>query len=108
MSLKLADSALADGHGTADDKAASVDEKAASTEIGRDIDLSHAYTPEEEKRVLRKIDCVILPMVRLPNPLLQGRRGNPLTRLRCASSSSSNTSTSKALVMRQSSVWKPI
>ncbi|KAK8103207.1 hypothetical protein PG984_016353 [Apiospora sp. TS-2023a] len=32
-------------------------------EKGQVLDISAAYTPEEEKRVLRKIDCTILPMM---------------------------------------------
>ncbi|KAK8074311.1 hypothetical protein PG994_005210 [Apiospora phragmitis] len=32
-------------------------------EKGQIVDVSAAYTPEEEKRVLRKIDCTILPMM---------------------------------------------
>jgi len=39
-------------------------------EKGQIVDVSAAYTPEEEKRVLRKIDCTILPMVNKPNYLL--------------------------------------
>ncbi|KAK8068545.1 hypothetical protein PG996_007657 [Apiospora saccharicola] len=32
-------------------------------EKGQILDVAAAYTPEEEKRVLRKIDCTILPMM---------------------------------------------
>ncbi|KAK8023560.1 major facilitator superfamily transporter [Apiospora rasikravindrae] len=32
-------------------------------EKGQILDVSAAYTPEEEKRVVRKIDCTILPMM---------------------------------------------
>ncbi|KAK7946070.1 uncharacterized protein PG986_010391 [Apiospora aurea] len=32
-------------------------------EKGQILDVSAAYTPEEEKRVLRKIDCTVLPMM---------------------------------------------
>lgn len=39
-------------------------EKTSSHEYGQSEDaVAHSYTPEEEKRVLRKLDCVILPMV---------------------------------------------
>ncbi|KAK7916899.1 hypothetical protein PG985_010507 [Apiospora marii] len=32
-------------------------------EKGQILDVSAAYTPQEEKRVLRKIDCTVLPMM---------------------------------------------
>lgn len=33
---------------------------------GQILEVSAAYTAEEERRVLRKIDCTILPMVSQP------------------------------------------
>lgn len=58
-----------------------------------------AYTPEEERRVLRKIDMTILPMVReTRQPPLKMWLTNYL--IRCALFSSSNTSTSRVLVTR--------
>lgn len=39
-------------------------EKTSSHKYGQSEDAAaHSYTREEEKRVLRKLDCVILPMV---------------------------------------------
>ena len=32
-------------------------------EKGNVIEIAAAYTPEEEKQVLRKIDCTILPLM---------------------------------------------
>lgn len=37
-------------------------EKSASNELGQSV-IVDSYTPEEERRVVRKIDCVVLPMV---------------------------------------------
>lgn len=51
--------------------------------------LGQTCTPEEEARVLRKIDLVVLPMVTM---LLQkDHLGETLTPYSCASSSSRNT-----------------
>lgn len=36
--------------------------------VGTVVDANESYTPEEEKAVLRKIDLMILPAVRLAPP----------------------------------------
>jgi hypothetical protein len=38
--------------------------KKEDDERGEIVEITAGFTPEEEKRVLRKIDCTILPMVR--------------------------------------------
>lgn len=38
-------------------------EPTITSAIGEQVQLDVSYTAEEEKRVVRKIDCVILPMV---------------------------------------------
>lgn len=38
-------------------------EKSTSHGLGQSVDLDKGYTPEEERSVVRKIDCIILPMV---------------------------------------------
>lgn len=43
----------------------------AAEKPGDVIDLDEAYSPEEEKAVLRKIDLTILPMVQYRNSILR-------------------------------------
>ncbi|KAF1356156.1 major facilitator superfamily domain-containing protein [Delphinella strobiligena] len=38
-------------------------EKSTSHGLSQSIDLGQGYTPEEERRVVQKIDCIILPMM---------------------------------------------
>jgi hypothetical protein len=38
-------------------------EPTITSAVGEQIQIDVSYTAEEEKRVVRKIDCVILPMV---------------------------------------------
>lgn len=51
----------------ADQKLGHLTEKSPSTDLGESHSLhlhDQGYSPEEEKRVLRKIDLLVLPMVR--------------------------------------------
>lgn len=66
-------------------------EKSMSNKLGQSVAID-SYTPEEERRVVRKIDCVVLPMVCLLQTITMRIA---LIQVRCALSSSSNTSTNK-------------
>lgn len=48
---------------TSDRKMGHLMEKSTPHGLGQSVDLDKSYTPEEERRVVRKIDCIILPMV---------------------------------------------
>lgn len=47
---------------TVDEKTGSPIEKSTSNELGQGVAIDF-YTLEEERRVVRKIDCVVLPLV---------------------------------------------
>lgn len=73
---------------------------------GAVAEIQASYTPEEEKKVLRKIDSVVLPFVSFNSSRKNQYNDNVCANIldRCASSFSCSTSTSRVSAMPVSSV----